>query len=135
MSLPNSLLAYADCLEVLDKAVEDSTGIRVGFKTRDEATVFRMRIHQARKLQRQENALAYEVGDKMYGKSPYDAIKVTLRSLKSGHYVYFEHRIIHESMVESLAGVEDEPEVFVPPARQDMSQVVTQSLADFKRRV
>jgi hypothetical protein len=73
----------------------------------------------------------------MYGKSPYDAIKCTLRSLKSGHYVYFEHRVIREGMVQSLAGVEDEPEIFVPPlpSRQDLIPMVTQSLADFKRRV
>ena len=137
MSLPNSLLSYTDCLEVLDKAVDDSAGIRVSFKTRDEAHVFRMRLHQARKLQRDENTLAYDVGDKMYGKSPYDGIKCTLRSLKSGHYVYLEHRVIREGMVESLAGIEDEPEIFVPPApiNEELRAMVTQSLADFKRRV
>ena len=139
MSLPTSLLSYTDCLDVFDKAVEDEVGVRVPFRTIDEATHFKMRLHMARKLTREDNTRLHQPGDLMYGKSVYDKIKVTTRTLKSGVYVYLKQTKIDPGVIESLADLEDEPNVFIAPApggpaperRIPLDQVVEQ----IKRRV
>lgn len=131
MSLPNSLLAYQDCLDAFDAAIKDENGIRIRLGSREEATQFRMRMNYCRKLQRLENARIYDDAHPMHGKSDYDAIKCSVRSLPSGHYVYLEHQVLSESQIESLADVAEEAEVFVPPEPKADIPLVTESI---KRR-
>ena len=136
MSLPNSLLSYQDCLDVFERAVETPEGIRVRFSSSDDATHFRMRLHQCRRLQREQNAETYEEGHPMCGKSLFDGLTCTLRNLKSGSYVYLRHMTIHEAQIESLAEVTDEPEVFIPPKESPSITVSVQAPAvePLKRR-
>lgn len=137
MSLPTSLLSYQDCLKVFDEAVENEEGIRVKFPTRDEAIRFRSRLHYCRKLSREENARIYEKDQPMHGKSQYDSIRCTLKSTKTGHYVYLEHQTIAEGQIESLANVGDEEEVFVPPPQREetTSPPLAGIIENIRRRV
>lgn len=102
MSLPTSIQAYADCLETFEKALATRTGIRV--KQPDYATAvhFRMRLHQARKLHRIENAEIYEPGDKMYGCSEFDPYAIRIKNIDDVFYIYIEKYETPDEDVESL---------------------------------
>ena len=62
----------------IDRALDDPRGIRVELRGVDSATHLRMRIHQARQIDRRENATTYSEPDHpLHGRSPYDCL--TLR--------------------------------------------------------
>lgn len=83
MPLSQSILAYIDCTDVLDRALESKYGIRVTLPNMTAAMHFRDRVHQARVLHRRENAKIYEPGHMMHGRSEYDVLRVRLRT--GGH--------------------------------------------------
>ncbi|MDE2107155.1 MAG: hypothetical protein KGL39_58660, partial [Patescibacteria group bacterium] len=75
MSLPTSTLAYSQCYDVLDKALEDPLGVRMRMPSLTVALHFRMRCHQARKLDREKNADIYPDADNpLHGRSAYDVL-------------------------------------------------------------
>lgn len=79
MSLTNSRLAYLDCVELWDAALSDPQGVRIDFGSRAKAEHFVARLHQCRKLDRQENRSVHAPGTRLYGKSAWDVLKCTLR--------------------------------------------------------
>jgi len=88
MTLSNSRLSYTDCFEVFDRALEDPLGIRIPCQSLDIATHYRMRMHQARAIDRADNARTYEPGHPMHARSPYDELRVMLRQHGAQHYIY-----------------------------------------------
>lgn len=90
MSISNSRQSYQDCYEVFDRAIADDRGCRVKLPSYDKATFFRMRLHQARKLDRQDKSLIYPLGHPMHAASPYDPLVVRIRREKDDFYVYVE---------------------------------------------
>jgi hypothetical protein len=90
MSCSTSRLAYADAYDCFDQALDSKTGIRIAFRSRGEATYFRMRLHQARSIDRQDNAKLYETDHQMHGRSSYDPIQLKLRQIEDKWYVYLE---------------------------------------------
>jgi hypothetical protein len=109
MTLPVTRKAYEDSFDVLDKALEDPKGIRIPFDTSAEATTYRMRLNNARKVDRNHNARIYEPGDPMHGESVYDTLQFTIRIGDDGtHFVYIEPRSKHIAEVESLTEIESE---------------------------
>lgn len=73
MSLSTSKLSYTDCYALLDRALEEPRGIRVEVPFLSAAVHLRMRIHQARQLDRAENAKTYaDPTHPLHGRSPYD---------------------------------------------------------------
>jgi hypothetical protein len=92
----------------MEKAIEDPKGVRVWMKTYDSATFFRMRCHQARKIDRQDNLTIYEPGDKLHGASVYDALTFRIRSdVNDEFWVYAEKTELPEGGVESLSDLDD----------------------------
>lgn len=78
MSLSTSRNAYLDCFVLLDRALDDARGIRVELRDEKAAIFFRLRIHQARQIDRAENRSLYSEPDHpLHGRSPYDCL--TLR--------------------------------------------------------
>lgn len=133
MTLSTSRLAYQDCLDVFDKALEDAKGIRVKVPDLSTAQNFRARLHQARVLDRKANAEGYAEGHPMHGHSVYDEITVRIKKTKSGHYVYLERGGMPEEAIEPLSSVEEAPEGPTPPlAPDDLAHLVIESV---KRRV
>lgn len=103
MSISNSRQSYSDCYEVLDRALEDELGVRVQMKDRDAAIFFRMRVHQARKINRRDNVDQYEVGHPMHGASVYDKLMVRIKHEGEAVWIYVEKTAIPGN-VESLSG-------------------------------
>lgn len=134
MSISTSRLAYNDCFEVWEQALENPDGIRVKMTSHDEANYFRMRMHQARKIDRKDNLLAYEEGTKMHGASVYDPIVCRIRLRKEGTYLYLEQNKVDAGRIERLQDVEeDEPEVAM--IEQRATPLLEHHVEPIKRRV
>src|SRR6266702_8822129 len=79
MPTSTSRLAYGDCYDLLDKAVEDAKGMRVRFSTFAGAQAFRMRMYAARSVDREDNKGIYPKDHPMHGRSPYDVLLMSVR--------------------------------------------------------
>jgi hypothetical protein len=76
MSLPQRIDAYPDCFDVFDRALEQGK-VRVEFETKTEASIFQLRMCNARKLHRDETKRLYpEKTDPRHNRSPYDPLVV-----------------------------------------------------------
>ncbi|MFA6159428.1 MAG: hypothetical protein WC763_07420 [Candidatus Paceibacterota bacterium] len=136
MSVSNSILAYQDCLEILDRASEDELGARIKVDNMDAAIHLRSRIHYARKLHRQENAKTYEASHVMHGKSHYDALVVRIKSDGSAIYVYLERTDKVAGEIEPLSSapaIEHVPQKVLEYKPEAMEKVVEQIIV--RRRV
>lgn len=92
MSLPTQLGAYADCYELWSAADSLKVGCRtfVGPDYR-HAEYLRMRMHQARKLLRDQSKRAYPREHKLWNSSDYDIYKLTIKDDSDGNYwLYIE---------------------------------------------
>lgn len=106
MALSNSLLAYDDCQQFFEKAVEDPKGARRPFPTEDQAIRWRMRCHQFRKLHREQNAAVYPLGELLHGRSEYDVFTLTIKYSPDGyHWVYAERVTLEPGEIEGLSEV------------------------------
>lgn len=106
MTLPNTPMAYTDCYDLLDKAIEDPRGIRVEMKNVDAATFFRMRIHQARAIDRKANAQTYEPGQPLHNASTYDKLAIRIRKMHDKWWLYIEKYMeVPLERIESLTGL------------------------------
>lgn len=108
MSTSNSRLTYQDCYDVLDKALDDPIGVRVKVATDGDAANFRVRLHTARRIDREENATMYGPDHPMYGKSVYDPLVIKIRPIRGQWYVYIEHR---SNSIGEVEGLSEAPEI------------------------
>jgi len=106
VSLSLSRLAYRDCFDVLERAQEDPKGARVRMADGDSAHYFRMRLYQARKLERIDNQRIYTKDNVMWGKSAYDGLMIRVRYEEETDlwWVYLEHMSIDPLRIETLSG-------------------------------
>jgi hypothetical protein len=102
MAVSTSRLAYSDCFDLLEQAINDEKGIRVKFASYDDAFNFRLRLHQARKIDRQDNLDAYAEGHRMHGHSVYDPLSCKIRPFKNGAWLLIERVDARVFEVESL---------------------------------
>jgi hypothetical protein len=79
MTFSTSLLAYADCKQVLDQALQSKRGIRLEFKNVKNARYFVARCNAFRVLDRKENIKLYPETHTMCGKSAYDVLRISAR--------------------------------------------------------
>lgn len=106
MSLPNTLLAFQDCMQVYEKALEDEAGVRVKLPGYEECARFRLRMNYARKLHRDQNGAVYPVEHPMHGRSPYDGLQIRIKRGGDDFFIYVEPINLNPGAIESLAGVE-----------------------------
>lgn len=78
MTRSTNRLAFTDVFDVFDKALSASKGVRLPFDSKNEATYFRMRMNQARAVDRNESKKVYPKDDPMYGQSQYDILSIRL---------------------------------------------------------
>src|SRR5215510_14686430 len=118
MAVSTSRLAYSDCFELLERAINDPKGIRVKFASYDDAFNFRLRLHQARKIDRQDNLDAYAEGHHMHGHSIYDPLSCKIRPFSKGAWLLIERVDARVFEVESLSKepIETELPLPLPPA-------------------
>lgn len=103
MPLSNSRLSYQDCFNIFDAALEDERGVRIQCSDQDKATFLRMRMHNARKIDRKDNAEIYPEGEPMHGQSIYDKLAIRIRHVEGKVWLYVE-QIALEGKIEGLSG-------------------------------
>lgn len=104
MSLPTTPRAYDDCYEIFDKAMADPVGVRVKLKDYGEANWFRLRMNQARSINRKENMRTYSDDHPMFNSSVYDILTMVIDNRgEEGCYLEVKKRPVPQE-VESLSG-------------------------------
>lgn len=112
MALSNSTLAYTDCREFLEKALDADHGSRIPFRDEGGAKYFQMRCNQYRTLDRADSKLIYEPGHNLHGKSAYDVLTLTVKLSTDGYaWVYAQQRTLPEGLVEPIAP--DDPAIML----------------------
>ena len=124
MTAAVSRLAFNDCFDIFDQAIADPTGIRVAFSSEGAAIHFRMRLHRARTIDRQDNAKLHPSDHPMHGRSPYDQIIIKIRKVEEGWFVYLEALLDAGRLrVESLEGLEVPP----PPPKPQVDMIMPEA--------
>lgn len=103
MVASTSRLAYNDCYDIMNTALEDERGVRVRFNEHGAAVQFRIRAHYARRLDRELNREVYATDHPMFGVSEYDHLVLKLRFDDHHWYIYIEKADAGAYEVESLA--------------------------------
>ena len=78
MALTDSLAAYEDCFQAFERAAKAPKGIRILFESKKTANYFRLRMNNARVLQRKEATRMYERSDPKWGKSEFDKYRIKI---------------------------------------------------------
>ena len=105
MALSEATAAYSDCYDLFEKAQNDGKGVRIHLPNRPEAHMLRMRLNQARVLERRESMRIYDRIDPRYGKSENDRFRVTIREAAEGdgYWVYIEEWAADFIVIEGLS--------------------------------
>ena len=90
MAASSSRLSYNDCFEVLDKAIANTKGIRVEVPDWGAGNNYRLRLHQARAIDRKDNKETYPDDHKLYGRSIYDQLVVRIKQVGTRWWMYIE---------------------------------------------
>mgnify|MGYP001604604296 CR=1 FL=1 len=90
MATSQSRLSYSDCYEVLDKAIANQKGIRVQVDDFGAGNNYRLRLHQARAIDRKDNRETFPEGHKLHGRSVYDQLVVRIKEIKGKWWMYLE---------------------------------------------
>lgn len=131
MTVSNSPLSYDDCYTVMTSAIADPNGLRLRMADQDAALYFRMRCHQARKIDRDKNKETYPKNDPTYGHlhgtSEYDRLVLRIKLQDRVWWLYMEKNTIIPGIAESLTDgneVEmDMPQRVVPRAIDHVPQL------------
>ena len=108
MTVTDARLAYRDCYEVMQKALDDPKGARIEFPSKGEAINYRLRLNKARALDRRLNREAYPLDHHMSGQSEFDVLRMKVIQAEETFFVYLEHQGLH-GKVEGLSEVADKP--------------------------
>lgn len=101
MTMSSSPLAYKAEYDLMDRALKAAKGVRVPFKTRPEASTYRLKLNNARKLQRKLNKELYTEGHVLHGCSEYDELVFVLREdADEEWWVYLEKQLVPEAVEE-----------------------------------
>lgn len=118
MAISTSHLSYGDCYEVMDLALRDERGVRVAQPDMNSCTFLRMRLNQARAIDRNRSKSVYKEGDALFGCSQYDPLVVRIRTNDDGQFwVYVEKSAASMGLVESLSEVSEQVYLPEPPAQ------------------
>lgn len=113
MVTSTSRLAYSDCFDLMDKAIADPKGIKIKFAAGEDAWHFRIRLHTARKIDRNDNREIYDQGHQMHGRSVYDQLTMRIRKTSDFAWLHLERIDAREFEIESLTEPEKEPELLL----------------------
>jgi hypothetical protein len=79
MPLSNSILSYADCKDLCDRALASERGIKFQAKDSKAANRYMQRLNQHRRLDRNNNRRVFTEDDPLYGRSAYDNLEFRAR--------------------------------------------------------
>lgn len=123
MSSSTSPLAYTDCYTALDKAVAEEFGARIPVPNENAAIYLRMRMHQARQIDRNRNKEIYkdQPDHPMYGRSEYDPLRLTVEHEGDQWYLMLAKFDAIEYVVEPLTALPATPgqRLLAPPNEEE----------------
>jgi len=90
MPVPTNRGTYGPYYEVLDRALDSQSGIRIECADKGSAFQYRVRIHAARTLDRELNKSSREPDDPSFGRSDYDNLIVRVRNNSGRWWVYIQ---------------------------------------------
>lgn len=137
MSLPKSSQAYHDCHDIYDKAIASidngGNGVRLKMADYGDANYMRMRMNQARVINRRDNSEVFNPGDPLYQASVWDALVLRIKKIDDQHYLYVEPAGISTDGVEEIPANDDAEQIstIVPKIKLDIDRVVE----NIKRRM
>lgn len=108
MPVSSSILSYADCKSLFERALDDPKGARyqVANGVYGKNKYFVMRMHQYRDLDRKENRSLYEPGHLLHGRSVYDVLICQLKEDTEGKWwTYVSHTELDDAEIESLSEI------------------------------
>ena len=115
MTISQSHMSYSDCYDAMNRALDDSQGVRIEVGTENEAIFFRMRCHKARAIDRRRNAEAYASDHPMHNASLYDPLVLRIRQNSGRTWIYIEQQGLHLGEIEPLSQLEPETEQLEGP--------------------
>lgn len=118
MPISSSRGSYLDCYEIFDRAMDTKSGVKVPCKDHDAAMFLRMRLHQARAINRKDNKQVYDPDHPMFNASPYDIFTVQLANEDGKFFVLLKRAAVPEGII-SL----DDEEPAVAEAAQESRRV------------
>jgi hypothetical protein len=112
MTTSTSRLAFTDCLDIFDRALNARVGVRRMFDDYGPAAHFITRMHRFREIDRRDNAESYEKGHPLHGRSVYDQCVVRRPRVDSEGkwWVYIEKMDVSTMVIEEI-----EPEAYEEP--------------------
>lgn len=98
----SSRLAYQDCYDLLDRALENPRGIRVLMDGNINPSYMRARLHNARQVDRDDNAKTYPPEHVLFGRSTYDQLVIRIREADGKTWLYIERFLTNYLHIEEL---------------------------------
>lgn len=114
MPVSSSRLSYSDCFTLFERALDDTKGARFqvnGGELYGDAYHFRLRMHQARAIDRKDNRdLFPDPGALLHGRSVYDPLVIQIKGpdTEGKWWIYVKHTEINVEDIESLSELEAE---------------------------
>jgi hypothetical protein len=120
----------------MDAALDDPVGVRLQVPDLDAAYNLRLRLNQARKLDRDQNKKIHEPDSPMHGRSEYDRLVFRIKAVNGQRFLYVEQTLAIAPKIEPLATVKDKA---VPARPVPLTLSVTRDEGgkpqiEFKRR-
>lgn len=112
MPVSSSRLSYSDCFTLFDKALADAKGARFQVNGGDnygDAYHFRLRMHQARSIDRKDNRSLYpDPHSPLHGRSEFDVLVIQIKGpdTEGKWWIYVKHTEINVDDIESLSEME-----------------------------
>jgi hypothetical protein len=100
MTTPTKRSAYLPYYEVLDRALDSTTGLRIECNEMGEAYQYRVRLNRARTLDQNLNRMSRPPDDPKYGISDYDNLIFQIREEDGKWWVYVRHNRIDNHIEE-----------------------------------
>lgn len=130
MAMSDSRLAFKDCYELYEKALDDPKGIKVKFPTHDDAWHFRHRLHHARILDRRDNKRVFDEDHPMHGLSEYD--KITIRVTRTDDGAWLRMTRIDAKLYKIVSLTEEEISP-TPPIKPRVIEKILAPAAKMRR--
>lgn len=78
MTTPVSRMAYEECYDILDRAMESERGIQILYDKKGDALHFRVMLCAARDQDRKNNGRVYQPGDPLYRQTLYSKLRIRM---------------------------------------------------------
>jgi hypothetical protein len=106
MTTSTSRLSFKDCYQVFDEALAGKHGARCIVGSYSKANFFRLRMHQARVIDRKDNMEIYpDPSHGLHGRSLYDQLMLVLKEdVKHNWWIYAIKTELDPARIERLDG-------------------------------